>query len=256
VISPYGKPHTTIIGWAGFTLVLAGFALHHTWLVVSAGVVTFLLLMFFRDPRRRVPYQRGVAVAPADGRVTSIHDVTYFEPFDGPAKCIRIFLSIFDVHVNRAPCYGRVVSITHTPGKYLNALRPESAEQNESVLIVLDHPTHRAPQAAVRQVAGAIARRIVTGCEVDDILQRGQRFGLIKFGSTTELYLPDPETVDVQVDTGDYVYGGATILARVQSSGDARIIKPDKSIIDAAVDTQSVSPNNAESITDKAQAEQ
>jgi len=218
MISPLGKPHTTIIGWAGFALILLGVALRLWWLSGVAALLTLVLLMFFRDPRRRVPVQRGIVVAPADGRITSIHDVAHFEPFDGPAICVRVFLSVLDVHVNRSPCYGRVASVEHTPGKFINALRPESAELNESVLIVLDHPTHRTPVAAVKQVAGAIARRIVTGCDVDDILQRGQRFGLIKFGSTTEVYLPEPDHVDVQIKLGEYVYGGETIVAKLTAT--------------------------------------
>ncbi|MBI1375011.1 MAG: phosphatidylserine decarboxylase family protein [Phycisphaera sp.] len=222
MISPLGKPHTTIIGWAGFVLILAGVALHVWWLVGAAAFVAFTLLMFFRDPRRRVPVQRGLVVAPADGRITSIHDVAHFEPFDGPAKCVRIFLSVLDVHVNRSPCYGRVASITHKPGKFLNALRPESAELNESVLIVLDHPTHHTPVAAIRQVAGMIARRIVCAAKVDDILQRGERFGLIKFGSTTEVYLPDPDNVEIHIELGQYVWGGETIVAKVNAATEAR----------------------------------
>jgi phosphatidylserine decarboxylase len=124
---------------------------------------------------------------------------------------------VLDVHVNRSPIYGRVTAIRHKPGEHLNALKPESAERNESATLTLHHPTHGHPVAVVRQIAGSIARRIVCGVEEGEILQRGQRFGLIKFGSTTELYLPQPDRVRVEVREGQYVYGGATLVAMVGS---------------------------------------
>ena len=229
LLSPYGKPQTTFIEIVGAAMIGGStfMALRSTapmgWWITDASlvVVVLVLLAFFRDPDREVPTQRGQVVAPADGRVSSIHDVAHYEPFDGPAKCIRIFLSVLDVHVNRSPMHGRVTSVTHKPGKYLNALKAESAEFNESVTIVLEHPTHQTPVAAVRQVAGAIARRIVCGVKLGDVLQRGQRFGLIKFGSTTEVYLPMPERVDVRVRKGQYVWGGSTVVALVTSRSDA-----------------------------------
>jgi len=222
MISPYGKPQTTIIGIAGLAgagSCAAGACVTDpsgVWWWVGAGasiVGAAVLLAFFRDPDRRIPKIKGHVVAPADGRISSIHDIDHYEPLGGPAKCIRIFLSVLDVHVNRSPFYGKVESITHQPGKHLNALKAESAEFNESVTLVFKHPNTGAPVGVVRQVAGAIARRIVCGTAVGEILQRGQRFGLIKFGSTTEVYLPDPEHVDVRVEKGQYVWGGATTVA-------------------------------------------
>ena len=224
MITPFGKPHTTIIIAAGVVGLVACVALR-MW--IPAAVVVFLaamLLAFFRDPHRPIPTMKGHIVAPADGRVSSVHTVEHFEPFGGPAVCIRIFLSIFDVHVNRSPMHGRVESITHKPGKHLNALRADSAEHNESVLLVLKDPMHERIVAAVRQVAGAIARRIVCAVHEGEILQRGQRYGMIKFGSTTELYLPDPDRVDVQVPQGRYVYGGRTVVAVVSPP-----MRPDES---------------------------
>ena len=215
MLSPYGKPQTTVIIVLGGVAALV-FAFLQWWIALAIAVVaTLALLAFFRDPERQVPTQRGQVIAPCDGRVSSIHDLEHFEPFGGPARCIRVFLSVFDVHVNRSPMHGRVVSVTHKPGKKLNALKAESAELNESMTIVLEHPTQRAPVAAVRQIAGAIARHIVCGAAVGDTLQRGQRYGMIKFGSTTEVYLPHPEKVQVQVRQGQYVWGGETIIALV-----------------------------------------
>lgn len=226
MISQFGKPHTTIIIALGVVGTAALLAVHW-W--ISAGVtalVTMLLLAFFRDPHRPIPTMKGHLVCPADGRVSSIHTLDHYEPFGGPAVCIRIFLSIFDVHVNRSPMHGRVAAIIHKPGKHLNALRADSAELNESVTMILKDPMHDRIVAAVRQVAGAIARRIVCAVHEGEILQRGQRYGMIKFGSTTELYLPNPDRVTVQVTQGRYVYGGSTVIAvvapledRAQESG-------------------------------------
>ncbi|QNN22395.1 phosphatidylserine decarboxylase family protein [Planctomycetales bacterium ZRK34] len=229
MLSPYGKPQTTLLGTLG-TIAMVVAAYMGWWIVLAALAVAIVaLLAFFRDPHRTVPTLRGQAVAPADGRISSIHTIDHYEPFDGPAVCIRIFLSVLDVHINRAALHGRIVSITHVPGKHLNALKAESAEFNESTLLVFHNPTHDVPVCAIRQIAGAIARRIVTRVDVGDILQRGQRFGMIKFGSTTELYLPHPDRVDVQVQQGQYVYAGATVLAMVPSVADIATDAPSDS---------------------------
>lgn len=216
MLSSYGKREWFFICVAGggLTVILLFFYWPAAFLAILA---TLALLSFFRDPERRIPTMRGQMVSPADGRVRSIHDIEYYEPFRGPAKCIRIFLSVLDVHVNRSPCHGRIINIEHKPGQYLNALKHESAELNESLTVTLQHPTRKAPVAAVRQVSGAIARRIVCGSAVNQILQRGQRYGMIKFGSTTELYLPHPDRVEVHVTIGQRVYGGSTVLAVVHS---------------------------------------
>ena len=183
--------------------------------LLAAGAVAF-----FRDPQRYVPTQRGLMVSPADGRISSIHQVEHFEPFDGPAVCVRIFMSVLDVHVNRSPCHGLVESVTHKPGDHLNALNPDSAEVNESVLMVLLHPTGRHPLAAVRQVAGILARTIVCRAAPDIVLQRGQRFGIIKLGSTVELYVPAIAQPRVVVEQGQYVHGGVTVLVHVGAASD------------------------------------
>lgn len=213
MLSPYAKREVLIIGGVGALLVAVCLAM--TWwiaAVVLAGLAA-VLLGFFRDPNRTIPTMRGHMLSPADGRISSVHDVPHFEPFDGPAKCIRIFLSVLNVHVNRCPCHGRVASVTSQPGQFLNALNSEAADVNESVTIVLHDPGHDRPVAAVRQIAGTIARRIVCGLTEGDVVQRGQRYGIIKFGSTAELYLPNPDTVKVQVRQGQPVRAAATVLA-------------------------------------------
>jgi phosphatidylserine decarboxylase len=131
----------------------------------------------------------------------------------GPAIVVRIFLSVLDVHLNRAPCDGEVVSIVHTPGRYLDARSEESAKVNESNLISLR--TDSGVPIGVRQVSGAIARRIVCPIRVGDHLTRAARFGMIKFGSTTELIVPDRPDTEVRVSEGDRVVGGVTVLVRL-----------------------------------------
>ncbi len=221
-LSSFAKNTWMPIGGIGGVLVVA--CLFYTYWItgVVVLVVTLALLAFFRDPFRVTPTQRGQMIAPADGKVSSIHRVKECEAFDGPGVCIRIFMSVFDVHVNRSPCHGRVVSVTHKAGKHINVLKVESAELNESVTMVLEHPTRKEPVCVVKQIAGAIARRIVCSVSDGDILQRGQRFGIIKFGSTVELYLPEPDEVNVQVKQGDRVYGGATVVAAV--GGESRSV--------------------------------
>ena len=187
------------------------------WLVPPILLLTVALVLFFRDPNREVPTQRGAVTAPADGRISSIHQVDHFQPFDGPATCVRIFLSVLDVHINRSPCHGQVVSITHKPGQHLNAMNPDSAEVNESVLTVMVHPIRQYPLAAVRQVAGLLARTIVCTLREQQVVQRGERMGLIKLGSTTELYLPNDLSPQITVQEGQRVYAGLTVLANIAS---------------------------------------
>jgi phosphatidylserine decarboxylase len=200
------------------TIVLVGVAIwFKAW--ISLGLVIFVslaLLSFFRDPPRTTPTTKNVMTSPADGRVSSIHDVESFPGFSGqPAVCVRIFLSVADVHVNRAPCKGVVSSLTHRDGIYLNVLKPESAELNEALTMVLSDPTSQTPVAAIRQIAGLIARTIVNPCKLGDNLDRGQRYGMIKFGSTTELYLPKSSNPTILVAQGQYVWGGHTVLANI-----------------------------------------
>jgi len=221
MLSPHAKHEWLTIAAVGVMLTVACLVAGWGWLILLILPVTAALMAFFRDPNRKTPSQRGAVVAPADGRVSSIHQLEHFEPFNGPATCIRIFLSVFDVHINRSPCHGMVVSIRHKPGDHKNALNPESAEANESNLIVLAHPIRRQPIAAVRQVAGLLARTITCHVHEGDVVQRGQRIGLIKLGSTTELYLPADMQPQVQVRQGQKVYAGVTVVAMVSSRDQA-----------------------------------
>lgn len=220
ILTEYGKREWMTILVIGVMLSGTFLYVGLWWLAILVVIADLALLSFFRDPDRRTPAQRGVVTSPADGKISSIHQVTNFEPLGEDAVCIRIFLSVADVHVNRSPLHGLVASITHKPGEHMNVLNPKSAEVNESLMMVLHHPVRRYPIAAVRQVAGLIARTIVCAARPEQILQRGQRYGMIKMGSTTELYLPVSSKPQVTVEQGQYVYGGLTVVAKVMMQHD------------------------------------
>ena len=186
------------------------FCLAIAWLWVPLLIVLLTLLMFFRDPPRRVPDRPGAVVSPADGKVVSIH--TNEDPEAGPVggPCVAIFLSVLNVHVNRAPYDGRVDLIQHRPGLFLNAMNPESGRRNESNWVFMDCGPCK---MTVRLIAGLIARRIVCRVEEGQQLRRGQRIGLIRFGSRAELYLPPEAHLDVRV--GDRVKGGESVIAHL-----------------------------------------
>ena len=150
-------------------------------------------------------------LCPADGRVSAIQTLDHHETVGGPAIVIRIFLSVLNVHVNRSPAAGEVVSISYTPGSFHDARTPQSATDNESNLIVLK--LEDGQTIGVRQIAGKVARRIVCRLAVGDHVEAGQRFGMIKFGSSAELILPRPDEVVTCVSVGDKVKGGLTHLA-------------------------------------------
>jgi phosphatidylserine decarboxylase len=221
-LTPFGRPQVIVyplgvailmallgcIGWrslstAGMLLAQAPFALILIW-----------ALSFFRDPHRVIPENTGLLVSPADGRVTDVETLDGFEDHAAPVLRIGIFLSIFNVHINRAPCRARVIQVTHKPGQYRNALSPESSRVNESntvTFLQLDAPQD---PIWVRQISGAIARRIVCQLKPETTVDRGVRFGMIKFGSRTELYVPVHANLECQVQPGDTVKAGSTVLAR------------------------------------------
>lgn len=181
---------------------------------IPAAVTTLVLLAFlafFRDPARTPPARAdGCLISPADGHVSAIFSQAHHEATDGPATVVRIFLSVLDVHVNRVPWDGQVLSRAHRPGRYVDVRLPASAQVNESILLALRTMDGR--RFGVRQISGAIARRIVCLPRVGDRLRRGERMGIIKFGSTTELILPAHS--EILAKQGDHVVGGITPLAR------------------------------------------
>jgi len=177
-----------------------------------AGLAAFYIAFFFRDPFRPRPAgEAHPVVAPADGRVVCVEKVDTPLLPGGKALKIGIFLSVLDVHVNRTPLPGRIVRIERTPGLFLNALKAESAEMNERNDIHLDTPYG---PVLLRQIAGVIARRIVCTVKEGQALGLGERVGLIRFGSRTEIYLPPDATPVAKV--GDYVRGASTLVARMQ----------------------------------------
>ena len=207
-------------------LIACGFAwwLHRhnwpvtAWIIGGAGVLIFLYVaFFFRNPVRKLPADPLTLVSPADGVVRDIEVVEDFNlaPFSGKARRVGIFLSVFDVHVNRAPGNMTVESINYREGEYLDARHGEATKRNEAMTIAGTMTVgERQMPLAVRQISGAIARRIVCPVEPGRKLERGEIYGMIKFGSRTELYLP-MDGVEIKVKTGDRVYGGSSVIAAV-----------------------------------------
>ena len=206
--------------WLSATAVAALATMILLWLgwwggLIGVGVGWLSVLWFFRDPIRRIwpSDDSGIMLCPADGKVSAIGTVGHHEAVGGPAMVIRIFLSVLDVHVNRSPTAGEVISVRYAPGAFRDARTPQSATENESNLIVLKLDDGQT--IGVRQIAGKVARRIVCRLKVGDRVEAGQRFGMIKFGSSTELILPHPTEVALQVAVGQGVKAGLTVLATI-----------------------------------------
>jgi phosphatidylserine decarboxylase len=199
----------SVLGAAG------GVFLHWAFWWSLVIVVPFWLftLAFFRDPERHIPADPAALLSPADGTVTHVGEIDDPDFPDGRAFRISIFLSVFNVHVNRIPRAGRVTAVRYFPGCFLDARREDCAARNEQLWIDLSE-VGSARQLRVKQISGAIARRIVCWLKPGDEPRAGERFGMIKFGSRTEVLIPSGEDIDVKVRTGDKVKGGATILAR------------------------------------------
>ena len=225
-LTKYGWPQVIIFPAVVLTLMvicpLAGKAFLPLWSIVSIeallACVSIWILMFFRDPYRSPPSDKNLLLAPADGRITNIETVQEDNFIGGTALRIGIFLSIFSTHINRAPCNAKVERITYKKGKYKNAANPQSGRVNESNdlgLIRTDSPKDR---LIVRQISGAIARRIVCDASEGQVLTGGEKFGMIKFGSRTELYVPDRENVKCLVQIGDKVKAGLTTLVRYEGT--------------------------------------
>jgi phosphatidylserine decarboxylase len=183
-----------LIGWRGTGILL--------------GLATLAITAFFRDPERNIPTGEGLIVAPADGRVVSIAEVRSDSSFGDTPTRVSIFLSPLDVHINRMPVAGRIDEVRYRPGKFLAAYKEEASERNEqNALKVIDNDGR---SFGVVQIAGVVARRIVCRVKSGDRLARGERFGLIMFGSRTDTYLP--RGCHLKVVKGQKVKGGETIL--------------------------------------------
>lgn len=212
-VARVGMAEVVIIG--GGLLLLAGLLWWISWpLAIPPLLLAGFIVAFFRDPQRQIPQEPGLVVSPADGRISSIRDVDYDEFVGGPAVVIDIFLSVFNVHINRVPVPCRVLGITYQPGKFLNALRPEASRENESLELRVESTVAPYRVMRVRQIAGAIARRIVCWARPGDHLPRGDQFGMIKLGSRTELTVPKETELEIRVSKGDRVQAGSTVLVR------------------------------------------
>ena len=179
------------------------------WAAVPVVLAAFFL-WFFRDPERAVPIEPGAVVSPADGKITDVSQVTV----DGkPYKRISIFLNVFDVHVNRSPISGIIRGAKYQTGRFLNAMDPQCADCNEQNTVTVEGEGHT---IIFKQIAGLLARRIVFSKNIGEKVKRGERVGLIKFGSRTDIMM-EP-SAEIQVKVGDRVKGGASILAFLEKS--------------------------------------
>jgi phosphatidylserine decarboxylase len=188
---------------------LAGF--FNGWLAVVFGFLTCFVIWFFRDPERVIPAGAGLIVAPADGKVVQILEEREERFLKAPVIRVSIFLNIFDVHVNRIPCDGKIEKIIYHAGKFLSAHLEKASAENEHQAILIEATTGQ--QLVVVQIAGLIARRIVSWIQPGDRLERGQRFGMIRFGSRVDTILPIG--TKLRVRRGDRVKGGETILGEL-----------------------------------------
>jgi len=187
--------------------IVLGWLTSPAWAIIP-WLLAFFFLWFFRDPERAIPLEAGAVVSPGDGKVTEVAPITQ----DGGEKTrISIFLSVFDVHVNRSPIAGVVGDVRYQRGQFLNAMNQASAEQNEQNIVTVEGDGQ---QVVFKQIAGLLARRIVFHPKVGDRLERGQRVGLIKFGSRVDVVFDASARVCVKV--GDRVKGGASVLAYAQ----------------------------------------
>lgn len=210
--SPEGLPYILLAGFATAVMAIMGW---NCLALLGFGLVAFIG-HFFRDPERVQPMDVDAVVAPADGKVIKSERMT--DPVTGESRqAVCIFMNVFNVHVNRIPVSGKIASINYIPGKFINASLDKASEDNErNVIEVVGKGNQR---FTVVQIAGLIARRIVCFVERDDKLKRGDRFGLIKFGSRVDLYFPDGYEPAVYV--GDKVFAGETIVAKKRTGAGA-----------------------------------
>ena len=210
-----GQKHG-IIATAGYPLILAGVVLVFLgviggwpWITVLGLASGGFFAYFYRDPERPVPGEAGVIVSPADGKVVLVDEVRENEFLQSPARRVAIFMDVFDVHVNRAPVAGTVTDMRHRAGEYKAASRRDAAQRNEQQAVVLESEGRR---LLVVQIAGLLARRIIPYVKPGQFLARGERLGMICFGSRVDLYLPPEGEISVKV--GDHLKAGSSIIGR------------------------------------------
>lgn len=205
---------------ASCALGLLAYAETPYWLTITLSVLIFLfwleIIWFFRDPPRKIPENNFAVVSPADGTIVEISEVDAEGFPEGKAFRIGIFLSVFNVHINRSPVTGTVTKLRYFPGRFLNAMKTVSARVNEQLWIDMQHDQLNFP-LRVTQISGALARRIVCDLKTGQKVTMGQKFGMIKLGSRTELYLPHNLDIDLQVKIGDKVRGGSSVLLHIKN---------------------------------------
>jgi phosphatidylserine decarboxylase len=192
--------------------VIVWFGTHWVSLTAIPVLLAAFFLWFFRDPEREIPAGDGVIVSPGDGKV---EEAEWIETTAGSRFRVSIFLSVFDVHVNRVPISGKVTLMEYREGQFLNAMNPESAILNEQTLIVIEDGKH---SVSFKQIAGLLARRILCDVKTGDMVQRGQRMGMIKFGSRVDVLMP--ADVELRVKPGDRVKGGSSVLGVLPGYGE------------------------------------
>lgn len=205
-----------IIGTVLFSVITAAGALttshlHLKSVAIVGGVLTLFCLWFFRDPERSIPGDPGLILSPGDGRVVDIQKETESEFIKGQATRVSIFLSIFDVHVNRVPVSGRVGYFRYQKGSFVNAYKSAASDINEQTVIGIENDAGR---MVFKQIAGLIARRIVCNLREGHVVKAGERFGIIKFGSRVDVIVPG--SVEVRVRLKDHVKGGETVIGVVR----------------------------------------
>lgn len=210
----------------GVTAVLVWSALKwDSWGLLSGGalfaLLTLFMIFFFRDPQRHIAAEPSLLVSPADGKVLSIQTIENHPYVGGQALKISIFLSMLDVHINRIPATGRVDYVRYNPGKFFPAFRDKASEQNEQTEIGMT--TAGGHKIVVKQIAGIIARRIVCKLHEGDFVSAGDRFGMIRFGSRAELFVPTDS--ELRIEPGDHVKGGQTVIGYLPSTFHEQVLK-------------------------------
>lgn len=225
-LTSYARREITIYGGLGLLLTALWIVLVPQWwyLAILPAIITGWVFSFFRDPERKVPQGENLIISPADGTITAIErvptppelaeaDAAGGGDSAGESLRVSIFLSVFNCHLNRAPCAGRVMRIVYKIGRKVNALRGDSAQLNEQNIMVLLASRPSRP-LLVRQISGAIARRIVCQTSEGSQLAAGERYGMIKFGSRTDLVIPGDVAVELDIKVGQRVKAGLTVMGR------------------------------------------
>lgn len=209
VKTPIVKEGYIYIALLAVITIVVGLAVHPYWSIIP-GVLMLFVSFFFRNPKRTIPFDDVLVVSPADGRVMGVTEVEEDEFVNEPCNKVTIFLSVFDVHVNRSPIAGEIKFQQYTCGRFKPAYKESAGCENERHSIGIENDNMR---ILVTQIAGLIARRIVSWVTLGSVLEQGERYGLIKFGSCTELIMP--KNIEVLVKKGDRVKGGETIIGRL-----------------------------------------